>query len=371
MRRREAGIETMRIILLVMVIALHVVAPFRMVRFDKFEPNWIFTDTVASLSRICTNCFVLISGFFFMSFKNKQPARTVLRLILPVMVYLPFYLFLELDRSFSEAVRRVFLGALTNSYNLYHLWFVQTFLVLSLIAPLLAAALEQIDQRTHRAVMRVLLAVASVMPSFTSLTGLMWFDLSLFRAQLTLFTALFVTGAYIRKYPPRISPAKAGLMFMAAQIMIILGSRLYNSRYNLASLIQLLGGAIGSLEEAARIETNGLNVTFGDPSNIIIVASSVLFLILFTKLNIRSGATTKMARHVYGAYIIHVFWIQVFSRLGGNRFDLFSQARHESGFYPLFIIVFILAVLVFSLLTDALYGFAYKSLLRFVKARVS
>jgi surface polysaccharide O-acyltransferase-like enzyme len=188
-----------------------------MSQYDKFEPNWIFTDVVASLSRLCTNGFVLISGFFFTSFKRKSASQTALRILVPVALYLPFYFFLEIDRSFGEAVYRVFIGTLTSSYNMYHLWFVQTFLVLSLIAPLLAGGLETCGRETHRLYMWVLIIISSALPTFTLLTGLRWFDLRLFNANIVLFLALFVTGAYIRRFPPRLcmSVPATGVVFAA------------------------------------------------------------------------------------------------------------------------------------------------------------
>jgi surface polysaccharide O-acyltransferase-like enzyme len=367
-RKREANIEVMRLILLVMVITLHVVAPYRMSRYDKLDPNWIFTDVAASLSRLCTNAFVLVSGFFFTSFKGKSAAQTAARLILPVMLYLPFYLFLELDQSFGEALNRVVIGALTSRYNMYHLWFVQTFLALSLIAPLFVGGLEQSDQKTHRLFMWVLITVSSVLPTFTFLTGLAWFDLRLFNAPLVLFLALFVTGAYIRKYPPRLSAAAAGLLLIAAQLVIIYGSRLYNSRYSPVSLIKLLTGEIASLDDPAAvwIETNAMSEAFANPSNTVIVAATVLLFVFFLNIRVQNAVIPKITRHIYGAYVIHLFWIVVFSRAAGGRFDLFSAYWHDHPSYPLYVIIYILAVLFASLLTNLLFGCVYAAVRRTV-----
>ena len=347
-----------------MVIATHVVAPYRMTQYVKAEPNWLFTDVVASLSRLCTNTFVLITGFFFTSFKRKTATETAVRIVLPVLLYLPFYFFLEIDRSFGDAVYRVFIGALTSRYNMYHLWFVQTFLVLSLVAPIFVNGIEKADRQTHRLVMWTLLTVSSILPTFTHLTGLMWFDLRLFNAPVVLFMALFVTGAYIRRFPPRLclSVPATGVVFAAAQIFIIFGSRLYNSRYSPINLIKIWTGEISSLEDPAAtlIEVYAMSDSFSNPNNIVIVAASVLILILFACIRVQNTVIPKITRHIYGAYVIHLFWIVIFSRVADGYFDLFSPYWHEHNMYPLYVIIYILAVFIVSILTNMTFSFIYQ-----------
>jgi peptidoglycan/LPS O-acetylase OafA/YrhL len=249
------------------------------------------------------------------------------------------------------------------------MWYIQTFIVISFLAPFLAIALEQADQRTHRLTIIALLLTVSGFPTFTYMTGLYWFDLPLFDAKLLLFLTLFIIGAYIRKYPPNLSPLVAGLLFLGTQTFIVLADRLYNSRYSPINIIRLMRGEISSFEEGALIETQGLSGAFADPINIIVIASSVLMLLFFTSISVQSDFCVKIAKHSYGAYIIHVFWIQIFSRIQDNRFDLYSFVWLDSERYPLYATVFILAVVVFSLLTSIILSLIYRLLLRFAAIR--
>lgn len=358
MVKREANVEIMRLVLLLMVITIHVVAPYRMSRFDKFEFNWQFASALASLSRICTNTFVLISGYFYMTHQEHRTQKTLIRLLGPLLLYIPFFLFLETDRSFGAALGHVMISVFTNDNNFYHLWFVHNFLVLSLLAPFLVIALERASQRTHLVFMWLLLGVSSGLPTFVYLTGLYWFDLTSFDAPLLLFIALFVTGAYVRNYPPNMRQITAGALLVLTHIAVLFGNIWYNTRYSPLNFIALWRGQISSFEEGAWIEIWGFSAAFADPVNAVIVAASVLMLVFFTRLDVRSpvlGAVgVAAARHVYGAYINHVFWIEAFSRIQGGRFNLFADYWLDNPSYPLFIIVFILIVTVSSLLTDML-----------------
>lgn len=361
-RERDAGIELLRIILFFMVVALHVVSPYRQSRFDKFEANWQFSGVVATICRLCTNGFVVISGFFYESYLGRRAGKTIVKLLTPLLAVLPFYFVLELTMGagFGDALAHVFLGVTQSEYYLYHTWYVQVFLALSLIAPLLALGLEAAGRRTHFAAMAVMLVTTSVLPTITYMTGLTWFNLPLFDAKLPLFVALFLVGAYINKYPPEMSAVKAGLLFLGIEAAAVFGNILYNSRYSPAGWGAILKGEVATFLDAAWIERQGLAGAFADPSNIIFVAGAALILVLFTKLPIYSGFVVKVARHSYGAYLIHVFWIQALSRLGGGYFDLYDPKWLDSPVYPVYVICLVLAVGVISLASDALLRAGYR-----------
>ncbi|MDR1703217.1 MAG: acyltransferase [Clostridiales bacterium] len=374
MRKREANIEIMRILLFLMMICLHVVSPYRQTHHEKFTFSWQFTAALASVSRLCTNGFVLISGYFFTSAKNKSPLSPAFKLLLPLAAYVPFYFFLDLHVGFNEALGRVIQGLLSNENHFYHMWYLQVFLVLTLIAPLLAAGLENASRLVHKYAMIGLLFSASALPTFTYLTGLNWFDLRLFDGNLLLFIGLFVTGAYIRKYPPRITARFAGILFAASELAVVLGAVLYNTRYSPVFIIQMFNGQLASLADAAWIETEGLSGAFVDAREIFVVAASAAMLICFAKLRTRDGlfshVITRISRRLYGAYIIHVFWIQVFSNINGSYFNLYSRIWPAKPSYPLYIFGYIGAVAVCSLLTDWLLSIAYKFIVRFAQKKL-
>ena len=142
---RNSSVELFRIIATLLVIIVHCNGWFVGGLPDRFSFSEISTFRIGqmviqSLSACCVNCFLIISGWYGIKLKLKTVWNINWLLI---GVYVPFYIvrciFLKEFSVYSFATR--FLGILCESY------FVQCYLMLMFLSPILNAFIEKQGRR--------------------------------------------------------------------------------------------------------------------------------------------------------------------------------------------------------------------------------
>ena len=147
---RESNIELLRNISMFMILVIHA----NFVSLPKIEYSELMTNTIPSVSRffieslgiVAVNVFVFISGWFGI----KTRAKSVLSFIYLILWYLlgGGMLFIILgEKSFSLEWLLVVLQLTP------HDWFIKSYVVLMIIAPILNAYTRNTDEKTQRYVM--------------------------------------------------------------------------------------------------------------------------------------------------------------------------------------------------------------------------
>lgn len=337
----------MRVVLFVMVVAIHVGAPYLSSYNVSGVLNWQFANLLDGGSRIAVDCFVLLTGYFLSSSKDPKPARQIVRVLSPVAFYMLLYLplfYLDSSGNLVRALSTAAVDLLSNSIYFYHLWYTQVIIILYLLSPYMNVLVSELPKERLRNLILVLYCVASVIPSIVYATGVQFYDLGLLNSRLTLFVLLYLVGAYVRKHLLTKASAK-GLfsLFVLADMMVVALSFVYNSRHSPLIFFAKQRG----VEMAYPL--GGFSGAFYEFNNSLVIVAAVLMLLAFLQTKIPgSQAINRMGGLTYGAYVVHVFWITVLSRFV-NPF-----AASESPRYPLVAVLLILSVAACSLATEAL-----------------
>ena len=197
MKKRDNGLDLLRIISMLMVVSLHFWSHGGLVggTLTTGSANWFAGNLLHPFVLVAVNCFVLLSGYFQCTskFKLKRVVSTWLQVAFySVTLYVAAALYLG-NFSLSETVKHL-LPAITEQY-----WFITAYLLMYIMSPFLNCMIDAMDKRMHRLFCCVLLGIFCVAANlayiydFTGVDGgytFLWFCI------------LYVVAAYIRKHVP-------------------------------------------------------------------------------------------------------------------------------------------------------------------------
>ncbi len=344
----------MRIVLFIMVVSLHIAGPYLETHFYTGTLNWQFSNLVDGGSRLGSIGFVLIAGYFMSGSKSRRPARRVLNLLPPLAFYWLMYLVLYyMDARAAGTmvgsgalalhetpVFRAVMDFLRADGHFYPLWYVQVFIVTYLLIPYLNVLVDELEQRELRNLILVLFSVTSAIPTLVYITSIQFYRFDLFSSKLGLFVTLYFIAAYIRRYvKTKISAGRLFLMFLTGEFLIVFLTFIYNSRYSPLIFFKKVVGV------TMTYPFSGFLGNFYERSNSLVMATGVVMLLFFLKLDIFSPTINWVASKTYGAYICHVFWINIL----GRHWPIFSHLPYVAATTAL-----IISVIVCSLATECL-----------------
>lgn len=197
MKRRDNGLDLLRILCMLMVVTLHFYGHSSLIgeHLVPGTPNWFLGNLLYPLSLVAVNCFVLLSGYFQCTsrFKLKRVVSVwVQSLFYSVVLYMTVSLCLG-NFSITDLVKRVFV-VVTEQY-----WFVTAYLLMYMVSPFLNCMIRAMGKRMHFLCCCVLLGIFSVghnlayVYDFGDVNGgytFLWFCI------------LYIVAAYIRLYVP-------------------------------------------------------------------------------------------------------------------------------------------------------------------------
>lgn len=293
---REANLELLRIVAMLMIITLHYLGKSNsLIEYKDISSseaplvNIIIAWFLEAFSYGATNIYVLISGYFCVNTSFRMAKG--IKLWLQVFFYsagiaLIFLLCGGIPAEYSGIynLSKFFLPVASNHY-----WFASVYLLFMMIAPFLGMIARKLDRKRLLTLIVVLLILFSrfwrdILP-FTepvedSGIGLAW------------FITLFFIAAYIRLYVPEIKHKSVPLsIFLASSVLVP------------ASFF-----AIGALSDITGRFENFTKIAYAYNSVLVTVASVTLFL-FFRSVKIKEGfiskAICRIAGLTFGIYLIH------------------------------------------------------------------
>lgn len=196
MEKRQVNIESLRLLLMLMVVILHMFGhtilnyPMQesLKNFVSGYKNVVIANIIESLCIAAVDCFILISGYFSIKLKSFK----IMKILLLMMEYrLGIYLlFVILDlETFS------IIGLLKYILPLQW-WFMQYYLFLVAASPLLNWIIENISKKGYQILLLEMFIFFSFIPTVSR------FSFTNDRGQGCInFIFMYFIGAYIRKYP--------------------------------------------------------------------------------------------------------------------------------------------------------------------------
>ncbi len=323
MKVRDANMDLMRITAMLLVMLFH--DNFYSIAVEEgsitgFPSSHIFGFALMKcISMVCVNMFILISGWYGI----RPTLKKFFEMTFQVWFFsIPIYLaicFTYDDIQFSSII---FLRLL----SLWGYWFIPSYLLLYICAPILNSFVEHTSKKTF----------SLVLTSYYLLMFLVgWLQHAPYfnnGCSPLLFFALYLTARYLRLYPCRLSNMK--IQQVAIVYLVVLLATTGICTFFTVSHHQNLADLMGN---------------YISPFNILL---SVLLLIIFSKLNIRSSMVNKIGISCFSAYLLHnspYFYLKIYYPIGCYSFHL------ESKLLGLLLIIGLIAALfTISILLDKL-----------------
>ena len=190
-KTRQSGVELLRIISMLLVLLIH--ANQWNEKWHSLNLNDLFNTSTTtiflqSLSCVCVNVFVLISGWFGIKFSIRRLAKFVFQ----CMFFFTLLYLLSLLFGFkSLSIRGIMDCFLFNDMN----WFIRAYIMLFIISPILNAFVEKANKSELEITLIFFFAFQIIYGWATPAAKFIEWGLSV-----TSFVGLYLLAQYIRRH---------------------------------------------------------------------------------------------------------------------------------------------------------------------------
>ena len=275
-KTRQSNVELLRIITMILVMIVH--ANFRALSAPTVEeavtaPSSAFLRFLTeSISIICVNVFVLISGWFGIHFNWKRFIEFLFQVF-----FFGFAIFLIICLVDSNKIRLIKNVLMTDAWNY---WFVKCYLFLYIVSPVLNAFVEKATQKQLLTILTLFFTVQTFYGWATN--GITWFNRGYSGVS---FAGLYLLARYVRLYP-----TKWFSHSLKFDLLVYLGFVTLNT------LCAFFFTRTGHASFSTRL--------FQYTSPFVILAS-IHFLLIFTKFTITSKTINWIAASCFAIYLTH------------------------------------------------------------------
>lgn len=312
---RQSNMELLRILSMFMILNLHsFIAPS--ILSDGGNLLYTALDYLRETCCICAvNLFVMISGYFGITWKKKSILSLVFQVYFFVLIpYLIFLLFGWTHFSIKDFVLK--LNCLTQPY-----WFVSQYFLLYLIAPILNQTVEDLSKKKYLTILMVFFFVQFYFNTFQVYGfGDGYSVLS--------FAGIYLLGRYLKKYPPRVCSLTCFGGYILCAICLAVQAMIQKSVTNdLSSIYATFGGI------------------YNHP---LVIIETVCLFIVFSRIPIQSKIINYTGSSVLAVYLLHrqPNISKVFNEIIGIFYE--KTVFHHF----LYQLIFLVSVFVFAIMID-------------------
>ncbi|SFG53462.1 Surface polysaccharide O-acyltransferase, integral membrane enzyme [Prevotella sp. KH2C16] len=297
----------------------------------------ILLNLISSISIVCVNIFVLISGYWGIKFKGKS----LLKLLFQVIFLSLFVYGVLCATGYATVCLERLYHCTFGIFSMY--WFVWAYLLLFVLAPVLNAFIENKTQKEVELFLFAYYAFATFIYFTTQI------DFIFYKGFHTIaFIGLYLLGRYIHVYNPKWTQLSIKNDFMIFLIGVVL-----------AFAILLIMGNLGAGRDIVAQKCGN----YISPTTMV---SSVFLFLAFTKFKFYSRIINWFASSAFAVYILH----QQFDAKA-LYFDFVSSIYNmmpPTIFWPLIIVVLIILFVVFAMI-DKIRAYVYNRLLILIYAK--
>ena len=288
-KKRNIGLDSLRIISMIMIIFLHYIGKGGLLNIENTGNNYhAIYYFIEALCIIAVNCYVLISGYFLV--KSKFKWKKVLQLWLETLFYsIVIYVVIvvlglkELD---IKGIIKSLFPIITKEY-----WFINIYLVMYILSPFLNKLINKKNKKEYQKLLLIIIicfSIISILPAAYTLDssrgyGIIW------------FTCLYLIAGYIRinNIPEKLKLNKNFYFLLIYFIFAIIVTRGM-------LLLDYIGNAFGK---------ENLREKFLQYNNIFVLIESIALFMYFKQLNIKSRKLIKVIEFIapltLAVYLIH------------------------------------------------------------------
>jgi surface polysaccharide O-acyltransferase-like enzyme len=324
-------LDSLRIISILAVVMLHVSAVF-IYNYTVGSQEWIVANILDSSLRWCVPVFIMISGSLLLDSRGDDSIfqfyrKRLNKVLIPLVFWSFFYSAWRMLRSYistgSIDVVDILLDAI-NGEAFYHLWFIFMILGLYTLTPFFRSIVKLINESDYFFFVLFLSALSIVSKLFYEYNG---HDEFFAFNNFLYYVPYFFLGHFLNKISWKPSLNSSIFVFVFSWFLTAFGCWYFSSLYSLSVGLYFYENAT-------------VNVLF-------MSISIFLFARDYAKIHINKTFVTGCAKLVFGVYLIHPFFLDIF---------LYKKIIISSlGVYPSMIVFFIL-VTFFSFAVSFLFG---------------
>jgi len=312
--KRNSNFELLRIICIVGIVIMH---SYGSVFFEAKGINLVWGVFINSIFNACVSCFILLSGYFGISFDLRKLSTLHLKvLFFSILSVLLLLLFGE-SVSIIKVIK-AFFPVISRTY-----WFISCYFVLYVFSGYINKIPEMLSKKLFEKLIVLMVIVFSIIPSI--------FQYEFMRdggKGLINMILMYLIGAYLRKYNFNDFRKIKLLLFICVLIII---------NFGINYLITYLKGGVG------------VNAPFARDNSITIILLSVLIFMYFKEIKIQSKSINYIAKSVLSIYIIEGAIRIILSKY-------FNISNFISNWYFIFILlIFSAATIIISFILSTLY----------------
>lgn len=289
--KRQANFELLRIVAMAMIIVLHylnkgnVIADYTV---DQSAVNYA-AHFIEAFCIVSVNCYVLMSGYFLVeSAWNPGRVASLAVQILFYSILIPVILICVGVVSPSELSIYDWLTFVL-PIETEHYWFATAYLIMYVLAPLLAAGVRAVEQRTLQIIIGLLLLYFSVWKSIMPAV----IATDRYGYEYGWFLCLFLIAAYIRLYGcPLLDKKRRAVLFYIGMTLCIF-------------ILSAVSGILAQKTDAFAYYM-GMPTTY---NHILCLLSAVGFFMIFKNMKPWEGKAAavirRLAPYTFGVYLLH------------------------------------------------------------------
>lgn len=312
---RDSNMELLRIVSMLLVLIVHAdyMSLGSPTTADVFSnPTESFLKMLFySLSTVCVNCFVLLSGWYGIHPKLKRFSAFIFQVLFISGLSLTGYYLFTHQKPTIEDLKSLLL--LTDD-----LWFVRSYIVLYLFAPMLNTFSTSASKHQFTIVLGCLLFIQTILGWATSTVP--WFDGGYSPLS---FMLLYLLAQYTRRFS-----GKWTTLSSQSYLLIYLSITLFGALINFFSFYLGIGEGMSWLSYISPI----------------VIANSLALLLFFSKLQIKSRAINWVASSCFAVYILHCSRHALEAYC--HQISLYYQSDNYCGIILLILCIYLAAILI-------------------------
>lgn len=282
--KRNSSIETLRILSIIAILALHYALQSGSESFGyvNLSLNSVFIQSISMFGRLSCTIFALITGYYMIE-SDTNYTKIISKdfeLLFKLVIYSYFLIIINTIFHFASLSGGELVKA--GVPFVFENWYIKYYLLFSLLVPYLNIWLKKLNELQYRKLVFIVLLLWSVIPTLTINT--------ISSGELDFFIAVYIIGGYIRLHVnlDSINNAKAK-GFMLISIVALIGSVLF---------FDYLGIILKSDTLIAKA------TWFKNYNSILAVCCAISVFVYFLKKNFYVGAINTISKTALGVYIL-------------------------------------------------------------------
>ena len=295
-KERLSNFELMRIISMFLIVLFHTTLHSGLYNNGAHGLLKFLLDIIMCFCVVHVNSLVMLTGYFQCNKKNSN-YKKIWKVVGTAWFYKVAILILfSMLGIFTAKSVRIFQELMPIDYNNY--WFINNYIVLFLMSPYLNRIINYCTQGELKKFIIILLLTLSIIPAFTNQLTIQNDGFGVIQ-----FILIYFIGAYLRKYPIKLSYHFRNLSNKKYQTILVIGF------FGLALLNILLYnfGAVLDKYDIPMMKYAGsiLSSNFLGYYAPIPIAMTIVYFLFFETLTIKSKWINRAAQTTFGIYLIH------------------------------------------------------------------